>query len=115
MSLPDFINSPCTLHLRELTEDTDELGNDTYEPVQVATVWELQQVSAAENEEAVSDTVWVAFFLPGEDLEAVDAIVDENFGTFEIDGDPWSVTRFGMEHHTEVRVKRSSVQVEVGS
>lgn len=117
MTLPELINRPCTLIRRSPSEVIDELGDEIPDVTETAGVWEVQQRSAAESEEEVSETAWVAFFLPGTDLRNVDAILDPELGRFELVGDPWPARnpRTHEEHHVEAQVRRASAQIEAGS
>lgn len=116
MSAAELITRPCTLLLRGPSEAIDDFGDAVREAQEVEAVWELQQRSAAESPEGVSDTVWVGFFLPEIPLATVDAIRDPELGSFELDGDPWPVRDPLTEEqsHIEVRVRRASAQ-EAGS
>jgi hypothetical protein len=114
VSVTQLINRPCTLILRGSSEEADDFGDEVHEEQEIETVWELQQQSAGESEEGVSETAWIAFFRPDEELAAVDAIRDPDLGRFELDGDPWPVRSpwTQQKSHIEVQVRRSSAQAE---
>lgn len=111
MSIARLINRPCTIR-REVEGDTkDELGNATTDAVAVETKCELQQASGfrSEREGEVSETRWVIFLLPGEEVGSGDSIDVEGDGVFEVFGEPWKVRnpRTGACSHIEVAVERT--------
>lgn len=112
MSLARIINRPCTIVRRVASEEKDELGNETTEPVKVETVCELQQQPGfrREDEGEVSDTRWTLFLLPGEEIGVGDAVQVSGAGEYEVFGEPWSARnpRTGQESHIEVAVRRTA-------
>lgn len=106
--LSQLINRPATL-LRRSASGTDELGNETQVDDAVETVVELQQRQSDEHDNTVSDTDWVAFFLPGEDVRSGDAVVVDGF-KYEVVGDPWQARnpRTQAASHVEAGLRRTA-------
>ena len=108
MSLAQLINRDCTL-LRRTPSGTDELGNEIQTDDVVETVIELQQRRADEHDNTVSDTDWIGFFLPGEDVRSGDAVVVDG-QKYEVVGDPalWRNPRTQTMSHIEAGLRRAA-------
>lgn len=109
--LSQLINRECQILRRSASAEIDDYGNEVPDVDVVTTVWEVQQRVRKEHDDAVADTDWVGFFLPGEDVDSGDAVVDVTSGhRFEIVGDPWPVRnpRTQAESHVEAGVRRTA-------
>lgn len=106
--LSQLINRSCVL-LRRSASGTDELGNEIQADDAVETVIELQRRAADEHDNTVSDTDWVAFFLPTEDVRSGDAVVVDGF-KYEVVGDPalWRNPRTQVDSHLEAGLRRTA-------
>jgi hypothetical protein len=106
--LSQLINRECVL-LRRSAGATDELGNDIQSDDAVDTVVELQQRQSDEHDNTVSDTDWIAFFLPDEDVRSGDAVVVDGF-KYEVVGDPWEARnpRTQAASHIEAGLRRTA-------
>jgi hypothetical protein len=106
--LAQLINRECLL-LRRVPGSTDELGNVIQTDDAVETVVELQQRRTDEHDNTVSDTDWVAFFLPTEDVRSGDAVLVDGF-KYEVVGDPWEARnpRTQAASHIEAGLRRTA-------
>lgn len=107
--IAQLINRECQIVQRSASGDTDELGNEIPGETVVETVIELQQRRADEHDDAVSDTDWVAFFLPTEDVRSGDAVVVDGY-KYEVVGDPWEARnpRTQASSHIEAGLRRTA-------
>ncbi len=114
MPLAQLINRPCTIHRRLEGEAKDELGNAVIETVETETVCELQQQSGgsfrSEGEGELSETRWVIYLMPDQEVGLGDSIDVEGDGVFEIFGEPWKVRnpRTGQYSHIAAPVRRTA-------
>jgi hypothetical protein len=111
-----LINRPCSLVYRFVVDD-DELGNDVFDETWIPAVCEVQQRQADEEPTGSSaSSEWIGFFLPGLELEAVDAVNVPGAGWFEVFGDP-SDWRSPIDSlgHIEARLRRTGPGAEEGS
>lgn len=96
---------------RSSTGATDDRGDAVPDTDEVATVCELQQERRQEKDQQgeLSDTQWVAYFLPGEDLSTADALIVDG-QEFELVGDPWQARspRTQEVSHVEVTLRRTA-------
>lgn len=117
MSVRLLVNRSCTVIRRTPSGSATPYGDKIRTEESVATVCELQQRGRGEGADEVSDTRWLAVFLPSEKIHAgYGLIVDSE--TYEIEGEPWRVRnpRTKIVSHVEATVRRTSGQGdEVGS
>lgn len=108
--ISQLINRDCKLIRRSDTGEEDELGNTIPTETVVETVCELQQRRRDEPDMGgeVSQTDWVAFFLPTEDVDTNDLLVVDGLA-YELVGDPWTVRDplAGTDSHIEASVERA--------
>jgi hypothetical protein len=103
------LNIPCSIHRTSSSVDDldvpSETNQDTYgNPIPPAvddstedatydleTVCWLQQERRTEPAQAgeLSDTVWTIFLNPSVDIDTSDRITVDDYGEFEVVGDPW--------------------------
>ena len=88
MSLQHLITRPCTLIRSAGTGSRNAAGNETTEEVRVETKCELQPQEATESTESIATSLETIFFLPGEEVDAGDAVEIPDEGHFEIVGEP---------------------------
>jgi hypothetical protein len=105
----ELINRTCQVVRRSASETTDAYGNEILGESIVETVCEIQQQRTGEQDDAVAQTDWVGFFLPGESLDSGDAVLLD-MSEFEVIGDPWPVRDpfTQTESHVEARLKRTA-------
>ena len=113
--LSQLINRDCTILRRSASGSEDDYGNEIQTDHVEQTVVEIQQRVRKEHDDAVADTDWIGFFLPGEDVQSGDAIVLDGH-KFEVVGDPWPVRnpRTQAESHVEAGLRRTG-GAEAGS
>jgi hypothetical protein len=113
MSIAQMIRTPCVIVRRVDSGEEDELGNSIREPTRTETFCELQQQGASsfrhESDDQVSDTRWVLYLLPEEEVGVADTIEVEDDGEFEVYGEPWVArnARTQRASHIEVAVRRT--------
>lgn len=107
MSIASLINRPCRLTRSTGRTVVDDFGNRVPETETVDTVVELQQQRRSENDDEVSSTAWVAFFLPGEQVGTGDVLVADGLA-YQVEGDPWQARnpRTQTMSHIEATVVR---------
>ena len=107
MSLAELINQPCTIVRRSEAEE-EEFGEPTRTETRVETVCHIQQRRRDEPGALgeVSETDWLAFFMPDEQLRTGDAVETEGW-VYELIGDPWVADQGSPEvHHIEATLRR---------
>ena len=108
--LADLLNRPVTIVRRVTSDDVDDYGNEIPAETYLDVLAELQQVRRAEpgGEGELSSEDWRGFFAPGTVLTTADAVLDPEFGEFELVGDPWPATsaRTGRVSHVEVSLRQ---------
>ena len=108
MSIESLIRQPCVLTKRAASGAVDEYGDEVLAETQVETVCALQQRRREEEGDAGenSESDWVAFFLPDEDVDTASKLV-QGTRTFEFVGSPWPVEDHlrGIVHHIEATVR----------
>lgn len=119
MTLSQLITRPCTIVYRTPTDEAGPYGDKLVEESTFGTVCELQQEARSERAESgeLSDTRWVAFFLPGENLNTASALIVDG-DTYEVVGDPWEARNplTDTVSHIEVTLRRTaSDEDEAGS
>lgn len=115
-----LINRPCSLIYRFVLDEEAEFGEVSYEETWVDGVCEVQFLSGTEGPTgAPASSSWTGFFLPGVDLDAVDAVSVPGLGTFEIVGPPADRTRApwggGGVEHVEAQLAKTGPATEEGS
>lgn len=119
MSLTMLINRPCVIAHRVPSDTTDDYGNEIPGESLTSTVCEIQQRQRSEpaDQGETSDTEWVVFLLPAEDLHTGDRVIVDG-ESYEITGDPWRARnpRTQAESHIEATARRTAgAEDEVGS
>lgn len=117
MSIERLANRTCTLIRREASAEANPYGDKVRDEVSVSTLCELQQRGRGEGEDEVSDTRWLAIFLPSEKVHTGYALIVDG-ETYEVEGEPWRARnpRTQVVSHVEATVRRTSGQGdEVGS
>lgn len=116
MSIARLINRPCTIRREVEGKAEDSLGDAVTEPVEVETKCELQQVGGfrGEAEGEVSETRWLIFLLPAEEVGTGDSIDVEGAGVFQVFGEPWRARnpRTGQYSHIQVTVRQTAAPGE---
>lgn len=117
MSTERLINRSCTVIRREASDEVTPYGDKVRDEVSVSTRCELQQRGRGEGEDDISDTRWLAIFLPSEKIHAGYALIVDG-ETYEVEGEPWRARnpRTQVVSHIEATVRRTGGQGdEVGS
>lgn len=118
MTLTRLINRPCTLLLRDNSDDVDDFSEEEAEPTEVETVCEIQQRNRQErgDQAELSDTTWNVFLPLGTEIDSGDAIRVDDLGEFELIGAPESKRNplTQLESHVEATARRTAGP-EVGS
>jgi hypothetical protein len=117
--LSNLINRPCSVIRRLASDQTDQYGDEIPVEEVIETVCELQQHQRKEPgaEGELSDTDWIAFFLPGIDIRTGDVLVVDQ-ERYEMVGDPWVARnpRSQNASHIECSARRTvATDDEVGS
>lgn len=106
--IEDLIRQPCTLTKRVPSGAVDEYGDEVLSETNVATVCAVQQRRREEPGGAgeTSDTDWIGFFLPSEDVSTASKLV-QGTRKFEFVGAPWPVEDHlrGTVHHIEASLR----------
>jgi hypothetical protein len=112
VTISTLINRTCTITRRSSSTSKDDYGNVIPATSTVTTVCELQQQPRRSDSESeahadLSDTQWVAFLLPGEQIDASDKITVDG-QAFEVAGQPWPARnpRTQAVSHIEVNLRR---------
>ena len=112
--LSQLINRPCVIHRRLDTGTTDDYGNLIPDTLDVAAVCELQlRTSRGDNEPdrlgELSDTDWVAYFLPGTVINTGDTL-EVDGQRYEMVGEPWHARnpRTQQASHIEAFLRRTA-------
>lgn len=109
MSVAGQLTRPCTIRRRADSDEVNDYGDPIPgDPVEVATVCEIQQRQRDEGDlqGELSDTRWLLVLAAGEVVGSADT-VEVGGETFELVGDPWPVWDrvVGAVDHIEATVR----------
>lgn len=117
MGLTTLINRSATIIRRGASVAEDAYGNEIPQETASQILVELQQRQRDEPDRQgeLSDTDWVAFFLPGTDIATGDAIVVDG-AEYELVGEPWHARnpRTQAPSHIEVSLRRTRGALDEG-
>lgn len=105
-----LLTLPCVIVHRSEDEDTVDLHGNPWTNEELESAFcELQQLSARERVEGLSDATHRIFLLPGVLLDTSDAVIAEDI-LYEVEGDPWQVRdpEENVVHHVEATLRRTS-------
>lgn len=105
--IEQLLNRPCVIRHVTDSDETDDYGNPIEQTVETATRCELQQRQRDENDQDLSATGWIAFFLAGTVIGQDDTVVVDG-REYRVHGEPWGVhdALTGAAHHLEVGLER---------
>lgn len=110
MSLTSLINHDATI-IRRTPGDFDDFSNEKADESSEAILCELQQRARTEPGDSgeLSDTEWVAFFLPDAEVHGDDVLVVDG-QRYEFVGEPWLARnpRTQAPSHIEGSLRRTA-------